>query len=94
MYMFRHSLNNFDIAEKEIERMASTTSFSEFEEAWQNCLGRIERAWGSAEKKIRSQKGYQQFIKPYNRLRKKDPLLVFLKQARNAETHAISGTID
>ena len=92
--MLGRAVRDLDIAENEIERMASTDSFLEFEEAWQNCHGRMERAWESVERKLRQHKAYQQFIKPYKRLREKDPLLIFLRQARNAETHAISGTID
>ena len=90
----QRSKKDLEIAAKEIEKMASTTAFPELEEAWQNFLGRIERSWEIADRILRKENGYQQFIKKYKILRDKDPLLTYLKQARNAETHAVSGTVD
>jgi hypothetical protein len=54
----------------------------------------MERAWEHAERAIKSEKGFQQWFKPYAQLRKRDPLLLFLSHARNAETHAVCPTID
>ena len=84
---------DLDIAASEIEKMKITTSFQEFEESWQNFLIRIERAWESTERVIRKEKGFEQWHKPYTTLRKKDSLLVFLKQARNSEMHGISASV-
>lgn len=50
---------------------------------------------GTMRRAIRCEKGsQQQWFKPYAQLRKRDPLLVFLAHARNAETHAVCPTID
>lgn len=84
---------DLDIAAKQIEHMKSTTSFSEFQESWENFLFRIERAWELTERTLKTNQGFQQWHKPYTDLRKKDPLLVFLKQARNSEMHSISPTV-
>jgi len=81
------------IAENAIERMRVTTDFSEFQENWENFLFRIERAWEFTERILRDKKGFQKWHGPYTSLRKKDPLLVFLRQARNAEMHSISPTV-
>lgn len=91
---FKQSFKDLAVAEKAIEKMATTESFSDFEEAWQIFLYRIQRAWERCERKIKNEKGFQQWFKPFKKLRKNDPLLIFLKQARDAETHAVSGTID
>lgn len=84
--------NDLKIAESEIERMSKTTNFTDFQEYWQNYLMRIERAWESTVRLLRSKKGFQQWIKPYSELRKNDSLLKFLRQARNAEAHNVSTT--
>jgi len=89
-----NSKQDLEIAKKQIKVMASTTNFKVFYEAWENYLIRIERSWERAERILRDRKGIQQWIKPYKALRKKDPLLKYLKQARNAETHAVTNTID
>ncbi|MEW8333955.1 MAG: hypothetical protein AB2723_00760 [Candidatus Thiodiazotropha sp.] len=84
---------DLDIAAKAIDEMKATTNFSEFQESWENFLFRIERAWEFTERSLKSRKGFQQWHKPYTELRKKDPLLVFLRQARNAEMHSVSATV-
>ena len=81
------------IARSEIEKMKSTISFSEFTEAWQNYLMRIEKVWEFVERALRGQPGFQQWYAPYNNLRRKDPLLIFLRQARNAEVHSATATV-
>ena len=92
--MLRNSIKDLDIAQRSIEEMAKTTNFDTFVEHWQNYLFRIERAWENVDRTLQKQRGYQQWIKPYKVLRKKDPLLIFLKQARNAETHGITNSVD
>lgn len=82
------------IAASEIERMKSTASFEEFRESWENYLMRIEKVWEVAERNYRDVAGFQQWVAPYRTLRKKDPLLIFLKQARNAEMHSISPSVE
>lgn len=84
---------DLDIARKAIDKMKSTKDFSEFQESWENFLFRIERAWEFTERTLKNRKGFQQWHKPYTDLRKKDPLLVFLRQARNAEMHSVSPTV-
>lgn len=92
--MMEDCLRDLDIAERAIERMARAKKFPELYEAWEDFLFRIERAWQRAETNLKQKKGFQQWFKPYADLRRKDPLLRFLKQARNAETHAVSKTLD
>ncbi|MBN7796287.1 hypothetical protein [Parahaliea mediterranea] len=84
---------DLDIANKAIDYMKSTTDFSEFQESWENFLFRIERAGEFTERTLKSKTGFQQWHKPYTDLRRKDPLLVFLRQARNAEMHSVSPTV-
>lgn len=85
---------DLDIAKVEIEKMKETTDFSEFQEYWFNYLTRIERAWEYTDRILKKKKGAQQWMAPYRNFRKKDPLLIFLRQARNAEMHSVSTTIN
>jgi hypothetical protein len=74
--------------------MEAASDFLDFNRHWQDFLFRIERAWEAAERDLRRQPGFQQWFSPYNQQRKKDPLLLFLAQARNAETHSVSPTLN
>lgn len=92
--LFAPSYRDLEIADAAIETMVSASQFPIFHQAWQDFLIRIQRAWEHAERVIHPENGFQQWFKPYSQLRKRDPLLVFLAHARNAETHAVSATID
>jgi len=88
------ALHDLEIAERAIDRMATADQFDVFYEAWQDFLYRIERAWGYSERRLSRMTEFDKWFAPYATLRRKDPLLRFLKQARNAETHAVSPTLD
>lgn len=84
---------DLEIAEKAIQNMKRTTNFREFRENWENFLFRIERAWEHTERTLNKRKGSQKWHQPYQEIRKKDPLLIYLRQARNSEVHSISDTV-
>jgi hypothetical protein len=86
--------NDLDIAERALSQMAEADQFPEFYKHWQDFLFRIERAWEAAERDLRATPGFQQWFRPYAQQRRTDPLLVYLSQARNAETHSASATLD
>ena len=85
---------DIESAARAIEAMKQTRSFSEFRENWETFLFRIEKAWQATEKTLRSKRAFGPWFKPYAKLRKKDPLLVYLRQARNAVMHSVSPTVD
>lgn len=86
--------NDLDIAQEAVEAMTTTKVFTVFYRTWQDFLIRIERAWEATERGIRGSPGYQAWFRPYAQQKRRDPLLVFLSQARHAETHAINPTMD
>lgn len=92
--MLEGAFRDLDIAEKAIENMADADNMPDLLEHWQNFLIRIERVWEQVERRFRPTAGFQQWVKPYAVLRRKDPLIRFLRYARDAETHAVSPTID
>ena len=84
---------DLNTAEQCLQRMVDATNLSEFETEWEHFLFRIERIWERTEKTYRRHQGFQKWFSPYQQLRRKDPLLRYLKQARNAETHSLEGTL-
>jgi hypothetical protein len=77
-------------AAKSIAEMRSAKSLVEFETAWRAFLNCLEKAWLKAERccePVRAQ--FQPWQGTYHRLRKKDMLLRYLKQARDADNHSI-----
>ncbi|WP_340676846.1 hypothetical protein [Paraglaciecola sp.] len=88
-----NSQRDLQIAATEIQKMKLTQSFDDFKESWENYLFRLERAWERAERALNDSPGFQQWCQPYSSLRKKDSLLQYLKQARNAEMHSICESI-
>jgi hypothetical protein len=79
-----------DTAEKALVGMKQAKSLAEFEAEWRVLLNSLEKAWLKCE---RGCQHVRQFFEPwqahYHRLRKKDMLLRYLKQARDADNHSI-----
>jgi len=63
--------------------------FAEFEVCWREFLQKIERVWNKAQAGMHDQPGWKQFEMEIERLRKNDPLLRYLRHARNADEHSI-----
>lgn len=81
------------IAEKAIERMEAATNL-EIEDEWKNFLGALERIWRKVERACQPQVNtFQPWQGEYARLRKKDQLLRYLKNARDVEDHTIYQTL-
>lgn len=85
---------DLEIAAECLDRMKKLRNFQEFYRQWQDFLFRIERAWESAQRDLQRMPGFQQWFGFYAEQKRKDPLLVYLAQARNAETHSASQTVD
>lgn len=88
---------DFTPAEKELraskrclERMISAASYEEYEESWSDFLNRLEKIFEKLDKACFPVKSKLiSLISKENMLRSSDPLLQYLKQARNADTHTI-----
>ncbi|HMY50826.1 MAG TPA: hypothetical protein PLN96_03020 [Zoogloea sp.] len=84
------------VAAAAIEAMASTKKLSEFKSFWESFLFRLERAWERNQRRVQTVPGRdaKSWLSTNAKLRRSDPLLNYLKQARNAEVHAISSSIE
>jgi hypothetical protein len=87
---------DIDVAMRELEEMARATTLCELKTAWESFLFRVERAWERTERFVQQQSGgaAQSWLSTNAKLRRVDPLLQYLKQARNAETHAIASSVE
>jgi hypothetical protein len=86
------SRKELDIARQKIHHRRRAQSFVEFEQAWQDYLGRIERAWNKT-KDVFSDPSYAPWRGCHEHVRNSDQLLRYLKQARDAEEHTVRETI-
>lgn len=84
------------LAAADIEQMAVSTNFSDLKSSWETYLFRLERAWKRTERVVQAKSGRdaQSWLSANAKLRRTDPLLQYLKQARNAETHALASSLE
>jgi len=88
---------SLDAAKKELESarralklMKNTESFDIFDEEWRDFLNCLEKLWNKTERGCQHVKNkFQPWQGKYTALRRKDMLLRYLKQARDADNHSI-----
>jgi hypothetical protein len=61
-----------------------------FGQHWKNLLHYIERTWTKALHKYDSDQGWRALKAKYESLRKTDPLLAYVKNARDADEHTVN----
>jgi len=77
-------------AKRALTSMKAATSFDVFEEEWRDLLNCLEKLWNKVERGCQHKKdSFQPWQGKYSRERKKDMLLRYLKQARDADNHSI-----
>lgn len=77
------------------DRMKASSNFSDYEDAWCDFLNRLEKVFEKLNRICAPQQGkFSSLICKENLLRRTDPLLKYLKQARNADTHSIQETTE
>ena len=87
----RHAAAEFYAADAAYRRMleVSVGSFVEYEQAWREFLRRVERIYGKTRAASRNLPQWQPINSRVHQLREKDPLLLYVRQARNADEHTI-----
>lgn len=73
--------------------MKAARSFADFEEAWEDFLCRLERAWNKSEKAYGAG-GYEPFRGRVAKERRSDSLLRYLMMARDANEHTVQETVE
>jgi len=86
----KHPRSELRAAARSIDGMRRAKNLDEFESEWKEFLACIEKAWVKAERSCQHvRERFQPWQGKYHRLRKKDMLLRYLKQARDADAHSI-----
>lgn len=73
-----------------ITAMQEAKSLDEFEEHWKEFLGRLERVWNKAFSRFGKSPKWNGWKGKAEGLRKTDPLLSYLVNARGAEEHTVN----
>lgn len=73
-----------------IEAMRNARSLDEFEEHWKNFLHKLERVWNKTFHHYSKSPKWNGWKGKYEHLRKKDPLLSYLVNARGADEHTVN----
>ncbi|WP_046004029.1 hypothetical protein [Pseudoalteromonas rubra] len=77
-------------AKRAIENMKSADNFEIFEEEWRSFLNSLEKVWNKAERGCQHCRNtFQPWQGQFSKDRRKDQLLKYLKQARDADNHSI-----
>jgi len=63
--------------------------FASFESAWREFLQKIERVWNKTQAAMAGRKRWAKLESEIAHQRNTDPLLVYLRHARNADEHSI-----
>ena len=77
-------------AKASIEGMRNAKSLDEFEEHWKTFLHVLERVWNKAWHHYSKSPKWNEWKGKYEKLRKKDPLLAYLINARGADEHTVN----
>jgi len=85
----KHPKSELKAAQNSLENMRNSKSFEEFEEHWKTYLFCIEKVWNKIERSCMEFGDFQPWQGQYKKLRKKDELLQYIKQARDTDNHSI-----
>ncbi len=82
-------------ADRAYERMirVGVGSFFEYEAAWRDFLHAIDRVWNKTAARCKNEVKWPKLKSKYEGLRKNDPLLKYIIQARNVSEHTISPVV-
>jgi hypothetical protein len=80
-------------AREAIKSMRNAKTIDEFEESWKTFLGRLERVWSKSINHFGKSPKWNGWKGKFESLRKSDPLLSYLVNARGAEEHTVNEII-
>ena len=87
----RRQLSHAESALEDLRHASQVGMTYAWRHAWERFVNHLEKAWVRTYAVVKKHgKGFQQWAKPYDKLREDDPLLKYLCWARNAEEHADS----
>lgn len=85
---FRHSRDALENARLALERCRAARSFDEFDENWRMWLRDVQRVWNKLEA-VASEPRFQSLRNRHQHLERTDPLLKYIKIARDSDEHSV-----
>ncbi|MFD0976764.1 hypothetical protein [Salinimicrobium gaetbulicola] len=86
----KQSRDELERAKQTVEKIKNSDSLDEYEELWKDFLHYLEKTWIKAERECQGFKNkFMPWQGKFKNLRRKDPLLKYLKNARDADVHSI-----
>jgi hypothetical protein len=76
-----------------IDALRNAQTLDEFEESWKTFLGRIERVWTKGRSHFGKSPKWSGWQGKFEPLRRSDPLLSYLVQARGADEHTVNAIV-
>ena len=77
-----------------VAAMEGSGTLSELEDHWKEYLGRLERVWFKAFAHYKRSPKWQGWQARFEKERKNDPLLSYLRNARGADEHTVSDIVE
>ncbi len=77
-------------ARSAVDKMRNAKTLDGFEDAWKEFLGRLERVWNKGESHFGKSPKWNGWKGQFEGLRKTDPLLSYLVNARGADEHTVN----
>ena len=85
----RQPRRELELAWESAEAMRNTGDYDTIEGNWRRVLNHLEKVWVKTERCCQPfRTEFEPWQRPYRELRQSDPLLVYLKQARDADNHS------
>ena len=81
-------------ARDSVAAMKGSGTLSELEDHWKEYLGRLERVWFKAFAHYKKSPKWQGWQARFEKERKDDPLLSYLRNARGADEHTVSDIVE
>lgn len=78
-----------EAAYEHISKMENAKTLDEFQSHWEKFLNSISRAWDKTKNHFKNHKDWNKINSKYKNMKNNDPLLKYLKIARNIEYHGV-----
>ena len=71
------------------DRLTSAVGLAEVDRAWREFLSALERSWTKVHARLKHHPRYPAWIASHETVRKRDPLLAYVRTARSAAEHSL-----
>jgi len=91
MVTYEQARSELREAGEAFDRLTSAVGLAEVDRAWREFLRALERTWTKVQARLKHHPRYPAWIGPHETVRKRDPLLSYVRNARSAAEHSLGG---